>query len=117
MSYNSRANSDVEFTIRASLPNDFATFSFNVARGNSSDPLADADTSGMVIGSTANGYVLNDAANVYRKKVKVDTLLGTCPDKAAFAEYLFVDGLHTNGSSILNNFDASDLAAFALEPK
>ena len=85
-----------------------------MARGNSSDPLASADTGGMVIGSTSN-YTLG-ADDIYRNKVKVATLLGTCPDKAAFAEHLHVDGLHTNGTSILNSFDASDLAAFALEP-
>lgn len=112
--YNDKASSDVNFRIRASHPNDFATFSFNVARGNSSDPLASADTGGMVIGSTSNYTLGTD--DIYRNKVKVATLLGTCPDKAAFAEHLHVDGLHTNGTSILNSFDASDLAAFALEP-
>lgn len=112
--YNNKASSEVAFSIRASHPNDFATFSFNVVRGNSNDPLSAADTAGMVIGNTAN-YTL-DAAGIYRNKVKVETLLGTCPDKAAFAEHLYVDGLHTNGTSILNSFDASDLAAFALEP-
>ncbi|MEL6274307.1 MAG: hypothetical protein AAFU03_04240, partial [Bacteroidota bacterium] len=114
VSYNSRANSDVAFSFRANHPNNFALFSFNVARGNSGDPLSQADTAGMVIGDTSN-YVLG-IDDVYRNSVKVSALLGTCPDKAAFAEYLYVDALHTNGTSILNGFDASDLAAFALEP-
>ena len=113
--YDNKGTSDVNFRFRASHPNDFATFSFNVARGNSADPLSNADTSGMVVGSTAN-YTLG-VDGIYRNAVNVGYLLGPCPDKAAFAEHLYVDGLHTNGTSILDSFDASALAAFALEPK
>lgn len=113
--YDNKGTSGVNFRFRASHPNDFATFGFNVVRGNSADPLSDADSSGMVGASTAN-YVLG-ADEVYRNTVSVATLLGTCPDKAAFAEHLHVNGLHTNGTSILDDFDASVLAAFALEPK
>lgn len=112
--YNNKASSQVGFRIRASPPNDFATFRFNVVRGNSNDPLASADTAGMVIGSTSNYVLASD--QIYRNSVRVATLLGTCRNKAAFAEHLHVDGLHTNGTSVLNNFDASDVAAFALEP-
>lgn len=113
--YKDKSTSNVNFRFRASHPNDFATFSFNVARGNSADPLSNADTGGMVVGSTAN-YTLG-VDGIYRNAVNVGYLLGSCPDKAAFAEYLYVDGLHTNGTSILDSFDASALAAFALEPE
>ncbi|MCB0563136.1 MAG: hypothetical protein KDD01_02035 [Phaeodactylibacter sp.] len=113
--YKDKGTSDVNFRLRASHPNDFATFNFNVVRGNSADPLSSADTAGMVGASTAN-YTLG-ADEVYRNAVNVGYLLGTCPDKAAFAEHLYVNGLHTNGTSILDTFDASALAAFALEPE
>ncbi|MCB0547733.1 MAG: hypothetical protein KDD19_09095 [Phaeodactylibacter sp.] len=113
--YKDKGISNVNFRLRASHPNDFATFSFNVARGNSADPLSNADTSGMVGASAAN-YTLG-ADDIYRNAVNVGYLLGTCPDKAAFAEHLYVNGLHTNGTSILDDFDASALAAFALEPE
>lgn len=113
--YKDKGTSDVNFRMRASHPNDFATFSFNVVRGNSADPLSSADTAGMVGASTSN-YTLG-ADEVYRNAVNVAYLLGTCPDKAAFAEHLYVNGLHTNGTSVLDTFDASALAAFALEPE
>jgi hypothetical protein len=112
--YASKGGSDVNFRFRASHPNHFATFSFRVRRGTSAAMLPGANTGGMTIGSTAN-YTLG-ADGVYRNAVKAGDLLGAC-DKAAFAESLYVDALHTNGTSILNQFDASDLAAFALEPK
>ncbi|MCB9286525.1 MAG: hypothetical protein H6560_04340 [Lewinellaceae bacterium] len=113
--YKDKGTSDVNFRFRASHPNDFATFNFNVVRGNSSDPLSNADTGGMTGASTSN-YALS-AAGLYQNGVNVGYLLGTCPDKAAFAEHLYVNGLHTNGTSILDDFDASALAAFALEPE
>ena len=113
--YKDKGTSDVNFRFRASHPNDFATFNFNVVRGNSSDPLSNADTGGMTGASTSN-YALS-AAGLYQNGVNVGYLLGTCPDKAAFAEHLYVNGLHTNGTSILDDFDASAVAAFALEPE
>ena len=112
--YTSKGGSSVNFRFRASHPNHFAIFSFGVRRGTSAAVLPGANTGGMVIGATAN-YTLG-ADGVYRNAVNVGGLLGAC-DKAAFAESLYVDALHTNGTSILNLFDASDLAAFALEPK
>ncbi len=113
--YDDKGTSNVRFRFRASHPNDFATFSFNVVRGNSASPLSDADTRGMVGASTAN-YALS-GAGIYENAINVGYLLGSCPGKAAFAEDLYVNGLHTNGTSILDAFDASGLAAFALEPK
>ncbi|MBE7175036.1 MAG: hypothetical protein INR69_01445 [Mucilaginibacter polytrichastri] len=111
--YKDKAGSLVEFRIRAAHPRDFAEFYFDVARGNSGDALADADGSGMVIGDTAGGYVLG-IDEVFRKKVGVAYLLKTC-DKAAFAESLYVDALATDGSYLINEYDRSDLAAFALD--
>jgi hypothetical protein len=112
--YASKGSSDVNLSFRASHPNHFATFSFRVRRGTSAATLPGANTAGMVIGATSN-YTL-DAGGYYRNAIKAGDLLGAC-DKAAFAENLYVRGLHTNGTSLLNQFDASDLAAFALEPQ
>lgn len=111
--YKDKATSQVEFRFKAFHPRDFAEFSFDVARGNSGDPLSDADGNGMVIGNTAGGYILG-GDDIFRKKVAVSYLLKTC-DKAAFAESLYVDALATNGSVMIDEYDSSDLAAFALE--
>ncbi len=43
-------------------------------------------------------------------------LLGSC-DEAAFAETLYVWAFHTNGTSRLENYDSSYVAAFAVKPQ
>ncbi|CAH1001497.1 hypothetical protein LEM8419_02400 [Neolewinella maritima] len=113
VTYNDKQTSEATFRFEASHPNDFAVFNFNVQRGTSSDPLAEADTRGFVLASTTDGYTL--AGGTYSEEVSVKRLLRGC-DQAAFAEHLGVYGLHTNGSTTLSSFNASDLAAFALEP-
>jgi hypothetical protein len=114
--------SDIGISFRAYHPHNFATFSFGVQKGTCSDPTQTnaTNTSGMVIGSTFNGAIVNydrDVASIYSKSFAPTTLLGMCSNegKAAFAESLYVASLATDGNYITGQ-DASDLAAFALEP-
>lgn len=114
--------SDIGISFRAYHPHNFATFDFHIQKGTCSDPVQTnaTNTGGMVIGSTFNGAIVNyerDIASVYSKSFAPATLLGMCANeaKAAFAESLYVASLTTNGNYIAGQ-DASDLAAFALEP-
>ncbi len=121
--YNSLA-SDVELKFRASHPNEFGVFRFTVNRGKgNATPATDR---GSVINDTSK-YDLYDGTGAnppdnndgyFHGSFGVASMLGPCVagGKAAFAEYLYVDGLHTNGTVVLDHFDASFLAAFALEP-
>ena len=108
----------LELAFRAYHPNNFADFSFTVQKGTCSDLVQTGATnaSGMVIAG-ANGYARN-FASIYTKSLTFADLLGICTSegKAAFAEYLYLNALSTDGNSELNAFDASALAAFALEP-
>ncbi|MFT3979687.1 MAG: hypothetical protein QM687_04400 [Ferruginibacter sp.] len=110
--YKDKATSKVKFSFEASHPENFATFSFDVIRGNG-NPCPDADTGGMVIGSSSNGYTLSGGK--YTKEVPAANLLGNCT-QAAFSENLYVAALATNGSRRLWEYDRSDVAAFAIEP-
>ena len=109
--YKHKNSSKVKFSFAATHPNNFATLSFTVVRGNN-NPCPDANTGGMVIGSTAQGYTL--AAGKFTKQVDVADLLGTCRH-AAFAENLYVTALATDGTRRLHEYDSSWTAAFALE--
>ncbi len=112
LAYGSSTQIDIRF--KADHPNGFGYFSWAINRGYSGS--TNGSTSGAVKDNTANYYQIG--GGIYRNNasiVTVGSLLGTC-DKAAFAQSLHVDGLHTNGSSVLNDFDAGGLAAFALEP-
>lgn len=109
--YKHKNSSLVEFSFEASHPNNFATFSFGVIRGNG-NACPDADTSGMVIGNSSNGYILSGGK--FTKQVAVASLLGTCR-QAAFSENLHVYALATDGSNRLNGYDDGAVAAFALE--
>jgi hypothetical protein len=111
-SYNDKNTSKVEFSFEASHPNNFAVFNFGVIRGNN-NACPTADTGGMVIGNSSNGYTL--AGGKFTKEVPVADLLGACT-QAAFAENLYVAALATDGSNRLNDYDDSYTAAFALEP-
>lgn len=110
--YNDKNTSEVEFSFAATHPNNFAVFSFGVIRGNG-NACPTANTDGMVIGNSSNGYTL--AAGKFTKEVPIAGLLGPCA-QAAFAENLYVTALATDGSSRLHGYDAGDVAAFALEP-
>lgn len=110
--YTDKATSKVAFSFEASHPENFAVFGFGVIRGNG-NPCPDANTGGMVIGSSSNGYVLSGGK--YSKEVAASGLLGNC-DQAAFSENLHVYALATNGSRRLQEYDDGDVAAFAIEP-
>jgi hypothetical protein len=110
--YNDKNTSEVEFSFAATHPNNFAVFSFGVIRGNG-NACPTADTGGMVIGNSSNGYTL--AGGKYSKEVPIAGLLGPCA-QAAFSENLSVHALATDGSNRLSGYDDYDVAAFALEP-
>lgn len=103
-------------------PHDFATFTFDVARG-SAGAVASASASGAV-GVAQNGYV--PVAGVYGKDIAVATLLDDPPhappcSRGAFAEHLVVHASATDGWSRLSYLDAprlgeKGLEAFALAP-
>ncbi len=110
--YADKATSKVEFSFEASHPENFAVFGFSVIRGNAI-PCPDANTDGMVIGNSSNGYTL--AGGRYSKEVPVASLLGNC-EQAAFSENLHVYALATNGYRRLYEYDRPWVAAFAIEP-
>lgn len=106
------AGDDVHVSYRAFHPNNFATFSFTIARGSAG---VVESASGSVGASPVNGYV-RDASSTFSKDIPVATLLGACT-KAAFAENLHVDALATDGWSTLQYLDDDGTpVAFALEP-
>ncbi|MDO8342472.1 MAG: hypothetical protein Q7T48_04675 [Cellvibrio sp.] len=111
-------NANIEVAFRAYHPHNFATFSFVVKKGTCNDALQQGFTnvSGMVIGSAGN--YTRDSNSIYREGFSPAQLLGICVagGKAAFAEHVYVTALATNGYDRLSYLDASDLAAFALEP-
>ena len=110
-------NADLQLSFKAMHPHQHADFRFTVQKGTCSDSVMTAATnaSAEVSGHT-NGY-LRDANGIYRKTFKPPVLLGTCNSgKAAFAEFVYVNALHTNGNSMIDGYDASASAAFALEP-
>jgi hypothetical protein len=111
-------NDDVELSFRAFHPTNFADFNFVVQKGTCYDPIQSGVTNarGMVIVGT-KGYA-RDIASRYRKSFTPAQLLGTCTaeGKAAFAEHLALAALATDGNRQLQEYNASALAAFALEP-
>ncbi|MGA2009169.1 MAG: hypothetical protein ABSH51_01360 [Solirubrobacteraceae bacterium] len=93
----------VEMPFTASQPNGFATFSFGVIRAQSGVTLPAAPpTSGPV------------SAAVSPITSPVSGLLGVCTT-AAFAESIYVAATATNGYSRQSQYDAGQIAAFALE--
>ncbi|WP_331345146.1 hypothetical protein [Cellvibrio sp. UBA7661] len=111
-------NANIEVAFRAYHPHNFATFNFVVNKGTCNDAIQQGFTnaSGMVIGNAGN--YTRDSASIYREGFSPAQLLGMCVagGKAAFAEHVYVSALATNGYDRLSYLDASDLAAFALEP-
>lgn len=105
------ANATLAFT--ASHPNDRATFSFDVVRGNGND--VGADTAGLVSAATAqNGY--NRVGTQFSATIAVNQLFaGSGCQSAAFAQTLKVAAMATNGSDRLSAYDAPERhAAFAI---
>lgn len=104
-------NQIVLISFIASQPRNFATFKFQVVKGNNTDPISPSiDQSGYVISSvglyTLSGGIFND-------NVPVSQLCGSCP-QAALAENLYIYSLATDGTRRLSEYDASDTNAFAL---
>lgn len=99
----------VQIEFEASHPRDFATFNFGVVKGNGSESPG-INAAGSVI-SSVGGYSL--IGDEFTRDVSVNTLLGTC-DQASFAEVLHVYALATNGSRIIQEYDAGDVSSFAI---
>jgi len=116
--------SNIEIAFRAYHPQNFADLSFNVQKGTCNDSAQTGKTNarGMVIGNAITndgiGYIRNGSSEYVRTFTPAD-LLGICTSegKAAYAEHLYVNALATNGDHEINAYDASKLAAFALEPE
>lgn len=113
--YHDKTSSNAYVSFKARHPNNFATFSFTIARG-SVGVVETASGSVSSNPSTVGGYA-RSATSVYSSNVPVADLLGTC-SKAAFAENLHVDALATDGWSTLDYLNADAIpVAFALEPE
>ena len=97
-------------SFEASQPRNFATFGFNVIKGNNSE-----DTGihpGGYVNTSVGDFTL--AGGIYSDDVTVASLLGTCPGQAAFSENLSVYSIATDGTNRLDGYDAGDVNAFAL---
>lgn len=115
---------NVSLSFKAFHTNEFADFNFTVVRGNTGTGGAatPASVGGMVIGPVGR-YVRNAAGDYRPGTAPTDNefspaeLMGPClaTGKAAFAQSLYVAALHTDGYRRLSEYDASSLAAFALE--
>lgn len=116
--------SNIEIKFRAYHPNNFADLRFRVQKGTCSDSIQVGKTNadGMVIGDAITGDGLGYSRNAFSEYTRTFSpadLLGICNSegKAAFAEHLYVDALAVNGNTDIDSYDASALAAFALEPE
>ena len=100
----------------ASHPHNFATFTFDVAKGPGNS-VAGVNVSGARVGADAPPYSL--VSGVYSSTPPAPTvaaLLGTCP-AAAFSEALSVYSMATDGWGGPGNLNAFDHGAFALAPQ
>lgn len=118
-----KPGTSAHLSFMASHPNGFATLSFSTVRGTAIN-VPDANASGQVSASAANGFVRT--GNIFSKDVLVNTLLtvntpvGHAPcEKAAFSEMLIVQAMATDGWHLLSHLNPvpnPKQAAFALEP-
>ena len=111
-------NADLEVSFKAMHPHNHADFSFTVQKGTCSDaPMSAAANAHGDVAGHVNGYLRN-ANGIYKKTFEPPTLLGVCNagGKGAFAEYVYVNALTIDGNQNMDGYDASALAAFALEP-
>lgn len=115
------ANATIGF--KARHPNNFANFSFLIARGS----VGGIENPAGSVGSLSVPSTLSPSRNYlrtpanppsdYSANIPVADLLGSCGDKAAFSETLYVDALATDGWGSLDYLDAQATPlAFALEP-
>jgi hypothetical protein len=89
----------------------YARYDFNVVKGNGGSVIS---ASGQVPEPSSTTTV-NGLPVVYQLNPTLLQLLGSCT-QAAFAEHLYVTAYHTNGSVRIQQYDSSDIAAFAVEP-
>ena len=111
-------DADLDLSFKATHPNNFAVFSFDVNKGTCGG-VPNTSALGMVIDS-ASDYTLG-AGGVYDKHFTPAQLLLQCyldgTGKGAFAETLSVIAMATDGTSRQSGKDAPyRVAAFALEP-
>jgi hypothetical protein len=95
----------VRLRFKASHPRNFATFSFDVVKGDGSLDTG-IHPAGYVI-SGIGGFTLSGGD--FSKDFTVSDLLGTCPGQAAFSENLHVAALATDGTNRLYAFDYHDI--------
>lgn len=140
--YKDKNNDKVELIFQGGQPHNFATYDFNVYKGNSG-ALAVAASSGtsanannaLVVTTGNNAYDISQATFIipvpapipvnpvnpvpnmdqYHKAILVKDMVGTCT-MAAFSENLNVYATHTNGYNRLNGYDAHYIAAIAIAP-
>lgn len=118
----------VTVSFSASHPHDFATYDFDMARGSSGVINALSDD-GPVAGPSAHSYlhVGTTFSQSYAASVLFNTVDPPAPppncDRGAFAEYLYVHAMATDGWSTLTSLDGPrggpseiGLKAFALTP-
>lgn len=91
----------------------FGRFDYSVKRGNS---LGYVVQEGNQVPEPDNVIFAAGAWRSYQYDPTLTSLLGTC-DKAAFAENLYLHAYHTNGTTRLQGYDSSAVAAFAVEPQ
>jgi len=96
----------------AHQPHSFGEFVFNVYKGNAGVVFSG---SGQVP-EPSHTVVIGGNPVAYQYNPDLATLLGSC-DKAAFSENLYVYAYHTNGSTRIQAYDSSGVAAFAVEPQ
>ena len=104
----------VRLSFQAHHDNNFATFSFNVIKGNNTEACP-GDTSGFVFSPTTGFSRSGEGEFVSAPMLTPAAMLGSCT-KGAFAETLHVRALHTDGYARVSAFDSGDTNAFALEP-
>ncbi|MET3980391.1 hypothetical protein ABIB62_002993 [Mucilaginibacter sp. UYP25] len=141
--YDDKFNDKVDLIFQAGHAHNFATYGFNVYKGNSGalGAAASAGTSANannLLNVTTGDNVyditqvtfgpaqappavqnpINRVANMdqYHKAIGVSDMLGTCT-MAAFSENLNVYATHTNGNDRLSQYDAHYIAAIAVAPK
>ncbi len=108
-----KAGDEMLLRFFAQQPHRFGRFDYSVKRGNSSGFVVQE---GGQVPEPDNSIFVAGAWISYQYDPTLTSLLGTC-DKAAFAENLYLSAYHTNGTTRLQGYDTSAVAAFAIEPQ
>jgi len=103
-------NQHVRLSFEATQPRNFAYFVYSLIKGNNTVPTG-INPAGYVNASVGDFLLL---AGVYQDDLTVLSLLNGCPGQAAFSENLYVYSIATDGYRRLDEYDASDVNAFAL---